>query len=56
MGLEEMGRRNMVVDTLYPIVDPLFYEVISKTPGTNYSVEHFGCGCDVEALVGNKTS
>ena len=33
MGLEEMGKRNMVVDTLFPIIDPLFYEA-SALPTT----------------------
>lgn len=51
-GLTELGKRNMVVDTFVPpITDPRVYNVVSKTPNTLYSIEHFGCGCDVEALV-----
>lgn len=55
LGLKELGRRNMVVDTFVPpITDPRVYDVVSKTPGTQYSIEHFGCGCDVAGLTGNK--
>eukprot|EP00658_Telonema_sp_P-2_P000940 TRINITY_DN10340_c0_g1_i1.p1 TRINITY_DN10340_c0_g1~~TRINITY_DN10340_c0_g1_i1.p1 ORF type:complete len:177 (-),score=33.00 TRINITY_DN10340_c0_g1_i1:268-798(-) len=51
-----MGRRGLVVDTLSRATDSDTLEsVIRQTPQTDYVLEHFGCGCDVQKLTANLT-
>lgn len=54
-GLEELGRRNLVVDFLSDIVTGIPFQIIRDTPTVKYQIEHLGCGCGVAALYANQT-
>lgn len=44
-GLEELGKRNWVVDFYVPeITDPRVARLLSQSPQTTFIVEHLGCG------------
>jgi len=48
-GLNELGKRGLVVDTFVPeITDARVHAVVSAAEKTTFIVEHFGCGCSVE--------
>jgi predicted TIM-barrel fold metal-dependent hydrolase len=56
-GLDEVGRRGLVVDYMTPpVTDPMGAEVVRLTPNTTYIVEHLGCGCNTTALATNASA